>query len=56
MAPLFATPPSGKRYQTFKKNTMKQWNYEIKNNPKDISEKLEFAPKPDVYQTFTFIL
>ena len=56
MAPLFAKSPSGKRYQTFKKNTMKQWNYEIKNNPKDISEKLEFAPKPDVYQTFTFIL
>ena len=35
---------------------MKQWNYEIKNNPKDISEKSESALKPDVYQTFTFML
>lgn len=35
---------------------MKRWNYEIKNNPKDISEKLESALKPDVYQTFTFML
>ena len=29
---------------------MKQWNYEIKNNPKDISEKLESALRPNVYQ------